>query len=506
MGKPFAECDAKENERETEMTFRWLTILLLLGTLCPRAALARPQAGSAPVIRAESKEVAVPTIVYYTRDAHPVPGLSVSDFHLFEDGQEQKIQKVWVERLYNRDLRDNFGVKERESARTPGQKWIVLKETPGFAYTFDFYLLSYVPPHSVEGSCHQINVKVDRKDVAVLARGEYCHTGHSRSDPLDGTKFSKQMEDDAASAHAGKIRVSLQAGFFYRDAKTARVYITVEFPSDAIDFREDPNGLRYEIAVLAMIYRRDGTLVARSSDIQEDDGPLNENTRKMPERYALIRALMPNHHEAQMVLHPGDYDLRVVLSDGSTFGRVQVPLTVDSYDGQQLAVSSIALCKQFHDRRQTLLDPGLYRSWAWFYKAETPPSTLSLIDTPPSTLSDFVPLVSKGLEFTPAGDTSFGKDDSLFAYYEVYESLLAGMPGTAVQTRLRIINTETDELKMDSGLQSAASWMQTGNPVIPIAQKVAIDKLTKGSYRMEVQASDSAGRSTAWRTASFTIQ
>jgi len=291
------------------------------------------------------------------------------------------------------------------------------------------------------------------------------------------------MEDDAASANAGKIPLSAQAGFFYVDAKPARVYITVEFPSDAIDFREDPNGLRYEIAVLAMIYRRDGTLVARSSDIQEDDGPLNENTRKMPERYALIRALMPNHHEAQMELPPGDYDPRVVVSDGSKFGRAQMPLTVDSYDGKQLGISSIALCKQFHDLSKTLPDPGLE-----------------------STLSGFVPLVSKGLKFTPAGDTSFRKNDSLFAYYEVYEPLLAGTPGTAVQTRVRIINTETGEMKEDSGSLSAASWMQTGNAVIPISQKVSTDKLTKGSYRMEVQASDSAGRSTAWRTASFTIK
>ncbi len=156
----------------------------------------------------------------------------------------------------------------------------------------------------------------------------------------------------------------------------------------------------------------------------------------------------------------------------------------------------LVFCKQLHDHSQALLDPGVERSWAWFSQDETPPSTLS----------DFVPLVSKGMEFTPSGDTSFKKDDSLFAYYEVYEPLLAGLPAPQVQMRMKIINTQTGELKVDSGLRSAAAWMQPGNTVIPVSQQVAVDRLDKGLYRMEVQATDSAGRSTVWRTASFTVE
>jgi hypothetical protein len=33
-----------------------------------------------------------------------------------------------------------------------------------------------------------------------------------------------------------------------------------------------------------------------------------------------------------------------------------------------------------------------------------------------------------------------------------------------------------------------------------------ISKLPKGSYRLDVQATDSAGKSTPWRTASFTVE
>jgi hypothetical protein len=35
---------------------------------------------------------------------------------------------------------------------------------------------------------------------------------------------------------------------------------------------------------------------------------------------------------------------------------------------------------------------------------------------------------------------------------------------------------------------------------------MAADQLPKGTCRLEVQATDSAGRSTAWRTANFTVE
>lgn len=109
------------------------------------------------------------------------------------------------------------------------------------------------------------------------------------------------------------------------------------------------------------------------------------------------------------------------------------------------------------------------------------------------------------MEFVPTGDTSFMKQGTLFAYYEVYEPLLAGLPAPQVQMHMKIINSQTGELKVDSGIRSAAAWIQPGSTVIPVSQQVAVDKLDKGSYRMEVQATDSEGRSTVWRTASFTV-
>jgi hypothetical protein len=42
--------------------------------------------------------------------------------------------------------------------------------------------------------------------------------------------------------------------------------------------------------------------------------------------------------------------------------------------------------------------------------------------------------------------------------------------------------------------------------VIPIGRGIDISKLPNGSYRLDVQATDSTGKSTAWRTANFTVE
>jgi hypothetical protein len=382
-------------------------------------------------------------------------------FTCFEDGKEQRIHQVTVERLYRPDFVDNFGVKETETARTPRQKWtmVIRKAPPPWWWSApppDLYLIAYMPPDSAEGSCHEIRVKMKQKDDLVYTRGQYCNTTHPASDPLAGTNLSKQMEDFAASGKVGQIPLALQAGFLYVNAKAARVYIATDFSMGAKEYR-----------MLAMAYRRDGALALRLSDTEE------------------MTNISWNHYEAQMELPPGDYDLRSVLSADNKFGKGGMPLTVDSYDGEQLGISSIFVCKQFHDHRQTMVVPDPSR---------------------PSTLSDFVPLVSKGREFTPTGDTNFRKKDIFFVYYEVYEPLLASAPATTVQTRLRIINTSTGQVGADTGWQSAESWIEPDSSVIRITPEVGLKKMNKGTYRIEIQASDSAGRSTAMRTATFSIE
>jgi hypothetical protein len=111
----------------------------------------------------------------------------------------------------------------------------------------------------------------------------------------------------------------------------------------------------------------------------------------------------------------------------------------------------------------------------------------------------------------PAGDTRFHKEglvhkaDRLMTYFEVYEPLPAA--GEAkVQFQIRMIDAKTGQVQLNSGSRSADPYARPGNPIIPIGWEIPIDKLANGAYRVEVQASDSTGKQTGWRTASFTVE
>jgi hypothetical protein len=157
--------------------------------------------------------------------------------------------------------------------------------------------------------------------------------------------------------------------------------------------------------------------------------------------------------------------------------------TLDSYDGKQLAISSVMLCRRFRN-------------------AAVAAQEAAAVNLAPK----YVPLVSKGVQFTPTGDIHFKKGEPLFAYFEVYEPLLTGTPITTIQTQVKITDVKTGQLKVDTGQLSAADWMAPGKSVIPIAEQIAVDKLPEGSYRLEVQATDSTGKSIVWRAANFTVE
>lgn len=71
---------------------------------------------------------------------------------------------------------------------------------------------------------------------------------------------------------------------------------------------------------------------------------------------------------------------------------------------------------------------------------------------------------------------------------------------------MKITDLKRGSVVVDAGPTSAAECVIPGNVVIPVALNVQTDKLQSGQYKLEVQASDSAGRTTEWRMAKFEIQ
>ena len=66
-----------------------------------------------------------------------------------------------------------------------------------------YYLLSYIPKvESAEGSCHELRVKVDRGDLEVRARREYCTA--KPVDLLSGKPVGERSRNAGRRKHPGK--------------------------------------------------------------------------------------------------------------------------------------------------------------------------------------------------------------------------------------------------------------------------------------------------------------
>jgi len=77
-------------------------------------------------------------------------------------------------------------------------------------------------------------------------------------------------------------------------------------------------------------------------------------------------------------------------------------------------------------------------------------------------------------------------------YYEKWHSFPARFAGSEVTSDWQPI--------------SAARYMTAGSSIIPVGRGMDLSKLPIGSYRLDVQTTDSTGKSAAWRSANFTVE
>jgi hypothetical protein len=416
-----------------------------------------------------------------------VHDLTAADFQVLDDGKGQSIQNVTEETHLYWDVRDNGG-HHTEYMGPGGGKWSTAEWPPGFTGDIDFpqyFVIAYAVPESPAGSCHHISVKVNRPNSLVAARTEYCNTEHSGSDPLKGTTLGAQMETYLASAKHGKVYISPQAIVLYMDGEAARVHIAIEWPSESLKAKSSKG-------VLGMVLNKDGTLVTRFSDLADRAGISDRDWFSWHGHHRGQNewGILESRYETQIKLPPGEYELRVALGDGKRFGRAEIPFTVDAFDRKELAISAISLCKLIDDVSASSSGRPSVLAGAWTAKP----------------LGSYAPLVSNDIEFKPTGDTRFKKAENLYTYFEVYEPLLVGETSTTVEIQIRIVDHKTGEVKSDSQPISAMPYVKAGSPVIPIGRGINISNLPKGSYRLDIQATDSAGKSTPWRSANFTVE
>jgi VWFA-related protein len=337
-----------------------------------------------------------------------------------------------------------------------------------------YYVLSYTPMVSAEGSCHTLKVKVDRGGTIVRSRSGYCNI--RAVDLLAGKPIEKDLESRANGSQAGNVSATMALPYFYSSSNTARVNLAMEIPSSSVKFEKEKGKQHAEVNVLGIAYKADGSVAARFSDNVKLDLDGKKEVQEFQKQ--------PLHYENQFEVASGQYTLKVAFSSGDGYGKIEAPLVVDSYDGKQFGMSGVALSHDIH--RVSDLSSGL----------------------DDVLLADHTPLVVQGMQIVPTGGTHFVKTDNAVIYFEIYEPLMVNTPATPLKVGVAyvVVDRKSGEKKVDVGsLVDLEKLAKQGNPVIPMGLKIPVDQLPPGSYRAELKAMDSAGNSTKPRTVEFEV-
>ena len=470
------------------------------------AATSSAQTATPPLIKVESHEVVLPIrVIHETKEetwdliapdggaqhgwllySKDVTGLSAKSLHVFDDGVEVNIQHFSVEEADGWAVRDNIGHHLNYSC-VPRGIWKGQDVTSKAIYDirdsrFHTYLVTYVPPPSPTGSCHHISVTVDRKGSRVFAPTQYCNTNDPLSDPLKQTPFGNKLVAYADSKGSGDLPLTLQAVQFRGPSNTARIDLSAELPANLLTRPWDGFHLVTSIAILGLVFDKNGTLVTRFSDTSCAPGEEGYNGPLPPPADYLEGAehiVIPSGYSTQLDIAPGDYYLEFFLTDGEKFGRADISLTVDDFSSRALSMSGIALCKRYHKPAPD--------------------------ERGPTRAPQYLPLMFDSQEFTPTGDTRFKKGEQLMPYVEIYGSQLKAPPAPKLFLEMKVFDEKTNELKIGTGVRPVDSPMRPDHSAIPVVWEMEVAKLPPGSYRLEVQASDSAGTKTPWRATSFEI-
>ncbi|MGA7928823.1 MAG: VWA domain-containing protein [Candidatus Sulfotelmatobacter sp.] len=335
-----------------------------------------------------------------------------------------------------------------------------------------YYVLGYSPSESPGGSCHTLKVKVDRGGTIVRSRRGYCNV--RPRDLLAGSTIEKRMETQASADMLGNITGSMEAPFFYISPNTARVNLALEIPSDSVKLENVKGKMHAEVNILGIAYRPDDAIAARFSDT------VNLDFADQQEVDNFTKA--PFHYENQFEISSGKFLFKVVFSSGNeSFGKLEKPLVIDPYNGNQFALSGLALSNQ--SRRAPDKDSG---------------SGFALLDR--------TRLIAQGMEITPSASNRFKATDAAAIYAEVYEPLLARPNPPHVGIRVIVRDRKSGAKKLDIGVPNTDFSIEKGSLVIRLGLQLPLNSLAPGSYELQLGAADSAGHASEYRSSDFEVE
>ena len=337
----------------------------------------------------------------------------------------------------------------------------------------EYYALGYVPPsQSHDGSYHRIEVKIDRKGVKPRHRNGYYDV--RSPDLLAGKPEGKVLEEQAASAEPGEIPVTMNVPYFYTGAGVARANLSLEIPAQQLAFEKDKGKFHSQVHVLGIARRPDNSVAARFSDTVD-----LEMEKKDLKDFSKLPFLYRNSFN----IAPGEYTLKIVLSaGGKKFGKFELPLKVEPFDGKTFHLSGVALSN--HMQAVSELTAGIGAAL----------------------LEERTPLIVRGTEVTPSASNRFKRDEKVGIYVEVYEPLLANPNPPRVGILYNVVDRKSNQQVYTSNTIPLEEFADQGNPLIPVGILLPVEKLQAGEYRLEVRARDAAGNASPLHSADFVLE
>ncbi|HUP04481.1 MAG TPA: VWA domain-containing protein [Bryobacteraceae bacterium] len=330
------------------------------------------------------------------------------------------------------------------------------------------YVLGYTPADSTPGACHNLRVTVDRAGAEVDARKGYC-----ASKPM-ALVAPKAPEPDLSHAQEQTLAASMQLPYFYSSPNVARVNLAMEIDPGLFKFDKEKGKPHAELRISGVASLPDGSVAGRFDDTAKIDLESEKDVQAFSKQ--------PYHYEYQFELAPAEYKLQVTVSQASkSLGVLSAPLSIAPWNGSRLAISGIALSRQFHpvaDLASSLDD---------------------------ASLEDQRQLIAGGRQIVPSGSDRLPGGGAGFFYVEVYDPEQAGPNPPALAIHVRILDPKTGQTRLDAGAFSLANAIRKGNPVVPVAANLP-PALPPGNYRLELTAGHPGGPSdTAASSTDFEI-
>ncbi|HJT86574.1 MAG TPA: hypothetical protein VJ732_01935, partial [Bryobacteraceae bacterium] len=172
----------------------------------------------------------------------------------------------------------------------------------------------------------------------------------------------------------------------------------------------------------------------------------------------------PIHYEKTFPIAPGEYKFTLTFGQGANFGKLELPLAVDPWQGTELALSSVVLSRE---TRTAPADLGFGLGAA-----------------------DRDPLVADSTEIVPFGSYRFSRSEPAILYFEVY-----GADARSVRIRVRLLDSQTRIAQWNSGLMKLPAPSDPNNSSkVSGASMLPIRSLAAGRYQLEVTAEGPSGK------------